>query len=482
MGDHQKGFGRCGQILSYICGNRRVFICVAAVGLGVIIGLILKNFDDLLEVEELYVTFPVHMLMAMVKVVTIPIVASGVMIGLILGVLFEPGITEGVSEIEPEDKKVFFSFETLKALTRNLFPENLIQSCVKYYVRVKREVPLIDAVSGLPTNMTYMKNEGHYTDGVNILSIITFAILFGLAFNTMKGNSNLLVQLVCVNNELAVALLNMIGSFLPLGLLIMASVFVVDNHDSHLVLNLVKFIAMVATGPPLTTGGFWEDFRIFLLCIVLTHAWLTHFVTGFRLFVHGVIVLPLLYLVCAKSNPCTVIYDAFPALWTAFLLSSSNTAKPVTLYCCKNRNNIDHRITNFMLPIATELNLNGTALYQALAAVFIAQLNNIDLDFNLLFSIGMTAAVSSLIAKGIPTSGALMPFLVLYAVDLPMNNAWILVAIHAILFKCCFASRDHLTTVINVLGDCIGVALVNKLSQDELRTKDADQDGPRCFS
>uniref|UniRef100_A0A3Q2Q279 Amino acid transporter n=1 Tax=Fundulus heteroclitus TaxID=8078 RepID=A0A3Q2Q279_FUNHE len=468
MGNYQKGFRRCGQILSNICGNLRVFICVVAVGLGVIIGLILKTFDDLLEVEKLYITFPVHMLMGMVKVVTTPIVASGVIIaictfrsppskkigfqaavyfvsttlisvtiGLILGVFFEPGITEGVSEIEPEDEKVFLSFETIKTLTRNLFPENLIQSCVKYYVRVKREVPVIDAVSGLPTNMTYMKEEGHYVQGVNILSIITFAILCGLAFNEMKESSSLLVQMVCINNELAVVLLNIIGSFLPLGLLIMAVVFVDDHYDSHLVLNLVKFIAMVATG----------------------------------LFVHGVIVLPLLYLVCAKSNPFTVIYGAFPALWTAFRSSSSNAAKPVTLHCCKNENKIDHRITNFMLPIATELNLNGTALYQALAAVFIAQLNNIDLDFNLLFTIGATAAVSSFIAKGIPTSGALMSFLILYAVGLPMTNAWILVAVEWKL--------DHFTTLVNVLGDCIGVALVNKLYQDELRTEDADQDSPR---
>ncbi|KAK5606709.1 hypothetical protein CRENBAI_016694 [Crenichthys baileyi] len=144
---------------------------------------------------------------------------------------------------------------------------------------------------------------------------------------------------------------------------------------------------------------------------------------------------------------------------------------PFTSSCCRECNKIDSRIISFMLPIATNININGTALYEAVAVVFIAQLNNIDLDFHLLFTVGITAAAFCFISRGAPARGAMMPLFVLNAVGLPVRDVWILVPVEWIL--------DHFTTVVNVLGDCIGVALVHILSREELSTAEQHRDRAR---
>ncbi|KAM6942740.1 excitatory amino acid transporter 3-like [Xenentodon cancila] len=149
----------------------------------------------------------------------------------------------------------------------------------------------------------------------------------------------------------------------------------------------------------------------------------------------------------------------------AGVVALGSATLPITLQCCENKLGCDSRISRFVLPIATSLNMNGTALYEVVAVVFIAQLNGITLDFSQIFCICVTATIASLGAAGIPATGALTTLFVLTAVGLPAKDASLLVVLEWIL--------DRLNTVINVLGDCFGVALIQDLSLREL-----DDQGP----
>ncbi|XP_031140309.1 excitatory amino acid transporter-like, partial [Sander lucioperca] len=120
----------------------------------------------------------------------------------------------------------------------------------------------------------------------------------------------------------------------------------------------------------------------------------------------------------------------------------------------EDRLKIDHynRITRFILPIGTSLNLNGSAIYEVVAAVFIAQLNKIQLDFAHLLTVALTAAVASIGAAGLPATGAVTTLFVLAAAGLPAKEASTLVVVEWLLDRC--------NTAVNVMGNCYGAALI----------------------
>ncbi|XP_005799213.1 excitatory amino acid transporter 3-like [Xiphophorus maculatus] len=454
MGEHPsaKSFGIWDGIVSYMVSNLLVFTCLGSVALGVIIGVLVKTFDELQQVEELYLMFPIDILSHMIKGVSIPLIASSVVLGIrtfktapsktialytglyflsttliavVIGLTLIWVLRSGFKYPDPEDQN-FFSIDTFLVLYRNIFPDSMMRSFVKHYRLDKKEYSVAGVATnaGITENKTGINYDGTYQYGVDILGLLFISFMSGLAFNEME-ESRVIVRLICTISQITDDFFHLIRSYLPVGVLFMSIYQVTNINDFDIGLHLVKFVGMVLAG----------------------------------LFLHGAIVLPLIYLVLAQSNPFTVIRGVLPALRTALLLSSSAATMPVTLHCCKN-NNIHNKVTRFMLPIGTNINMNGTALYQAAAAVFIALVHNIYLDFNLLFSIGVAAAAFSFISKGVPACGALTSLFILNATDLPLSGAWILVTVEWIL--------DHPATLVNVLGDCIGIALVQELSTDEL--------------
>uniref|UniRef100_A0A6I8P0M4 Amino acid transporter n=1 Tax=Ornithorhynchus anatinus TaxID=9258 RepID=A0A6I8P0M4_ORNAN len=139
---------------------------------------------------------------------------------------------------------------------------------------------------------------------------------------------------------------------------------------------------------------------------------------------------------------------------------------PITFKCLEENNGVDKRITRFVLPVGATINMDGTALYEALAAIFIAQVNNFDLNFGQILTISITATAASIGAAGIPQAGLVTMVIVLTSVGLPTDDITLIIAVDWFL--------DRLRTTTNVLGDSLGAGIVEHLSRHELKTQDLE--------
>merc|ERR1712180_82817 len=131
------------------------------------------------------------------------------------------------------------------------------------------------------------------------------------------------------------------------------------------------------------------------------------------LFIHGLIILPTLFGLITRSLPFKYVSNMGNALFTAFGTASSSATLPVTIEALEEKNKIDPRITRFVLPIGATINMDGTALYEAVAAIFIAQATGVQLGFGGYVAISPTATLASIGAAGIPQAGLVTMLIVL---------------------------------------------------------------------
>lgn len=176
------------------------------------------------------------------------------------------------------------------------------------------------------------------------------------------------------------------------------------------------------------------------------------------LFLHGFIILPLLlYFITKGKSPFIFLRRMLPALTTAFSTASSSATIPVTLECVIKNNKINPKIAEFVIPLGATVNMDGTALYEAVAAVFIAQIYGIELSLGQLVVIFLTATLAAIGAAGIPEAGLVTMIIVLKAVDIPVEGISLILAIDWFLDRC--------RTTINVWGDCVVAAMVESLEK-----------------
>jgi Na+/H+-dicarboxylate symporter len=174
------------------------------------------------------------------------------------------------------------------------------------------------------------------------------------------------------------------------------------------------------------------------------------------LIVHAVIVLPLIVRLVAHRDPRQYARALSPALLTAFSSASSNGTLPLTLACVEERAHISNRVSSFVLPLGATINMDGTALYEAVAVLFIAQLHfgaNLPLGTQLI--VAFTALLASIGAAGIPHAGLVMMVIILQAVGLPVEMQGIIIAVDRVLDMC--------RTSVNVWSDACGCAVVARI-------------------
>jgi solute carrier family 1 (high affinity glutamate transporter) protein 1 len=186
------------------------------------------------------------------------------------------------------------------------------------------------------------------------------------------------------------------------------------------------------------------------------------------LFIHGVIVLPIVLMILGRTNPFRFMWQMRRALLTAFGTDSSSATLPVTIQSAETEGGCSKRASNFVLPLGATVNMDGTALYEAVAVVFLFQLYGIELSFGELLIVVITATLAAVGAAGIPSAGLVTMVIVITAVntslhgrgvaELPMSAIGVIIAVDRIVDMC--------RTTVNVWGDAVGAKIITRIAPD----------------
>jgi Na+/H+-dicarboxylate symporter len=252
-----------------------------------------------------------------------------------------------------------------------------------------------------------------------ILPVVVFSIIFGMAIAVGGSRYNSLLKIFQEGFEICMVVVNAIVRLAPIGVgALLIKLIALQNLS---VLGaLIKFIGVV-------------------------------FVTTL---VHGLFVLPLILYLVTRYSPLKFFKGAKDALLTAFFTSSSNATLPVSLKCVASNLGVAPEIAGFVIPFGATMNMDGSALYESLAALFVANLAGIDLSLSQELVVFFTAMIVTIGAPGIPSAGMVTMIVVLESVGLPVEAIAILLPIDRLL--------DTFRTSVNVEGDIIGSMIVQK--------------------
>jgi Na+/H+-dicarboxylate symporter len=222
--------------------------------------------------------------------------------------------------------------------------------------------------------------------------------------------------------------------------------FAVMMAMTHAIIRLAPvgvFMLVASTTATLGVGVFWS-LAAYMTTVAVALAF------------HAMVTLPCILWFVARRSPWEFAKAMSPALLTAFSSASSNGTLPLTLDCAESRAGIKNRVGSFVLPLGATINMDGTALYEAVAVLFIAQLHfGADLAFTQQVIVCFTALLASIGAAGIPHAGLVMMVIILQAVGLPAESQGIILAVDRVL--------DMGRTSVNVWSDACGAAVIDRL-------------------
>ena len=259
---------------------------------------------------------------------------------------------------------------------------------------------------------------------LNILGIVTNAFLIGLAMVlVLPANSSLFVTVRDINQVIA-KILGWVIRLLPLGIFAILFDFTLkmsadSGHSAAFLHQLLHFA---------------------LLVVSIT-------------IVHGVLILPTIAYFITGTTPAVLFRNIARPMLVAFSTSSSSATLPVTMRTAEENLKIPNSVSSFVLPLGATMNMDGTALFEALAAVFLAYLFGIELSNVMIITIFMMAMIASIGAPGMPSASMAGMQMVLLAVGIPLEAIAILLVIERPL--------DTIRTAVNVEGDLIGALVVN---------------------
>ena len=266
-------------------------------------------------------------------------------------------------------------------------------------------------------------NPFHALVNLNIIGIVSSAILLGLAMVITLKPESPVFSIVRDLNQIIMTVLSWIIRLLPIG--IFAIIF-----DFSLRLSI--------------SDEFSQDFLTQLLQFSVL-------VTGLTLF-HGFVILPLVAWMTTGQHPVRLVRSIAQPLLVAFSTSSSAATLPVSMKTAQEKLGVSQSVSSFVLPLGATMNMDGTALFEAVAAIFLAYLYGIELSTLMVITVFLMAMISSIGAPGMPTASMSGMQIVLLAVGIPLEAIAILLIIERPL--------DTFRTTVNVQGDLIGTLVV----------------------
>ena len=338
-------------------------------------------------------------------------------VGLLLVNLIQPGVHL------PED-------------TRNnlmqLYAQNVATS-LESVSTLEQQSPLQPIVDIVPENLFFAM-----TRNTQMLQVVFFALIFGIALVRMSAQKkDLVVHFFDAVNDAIILIVEFIMQLAPLGVFALIATLIVEVAGDDLGKAL-----------DLLTSLLWYSGTVLLGLLVIL-----------------LVVYPILF-----RSFTNIRYRAFfkgirPAQLLAFSTSSSNATLPVTMRNSEENLGISKEVSSFVLPLGATVNMDGTSLYQGVAAVFIAQALNIDLSITDQLAILLTATLASIGTAGVPGAGMVMLIIVLEAIHVPVAGISLILAVDRILDMC--------RTVINVTGDVTVASVIDRIERKRSTREEA---------
>jgi len=357
------------------------------------------------------------------KMVVVPLIVASMIVGVTsLGDIAKLGKTAGKTIL-------YYMVTTGVSVLIGIVLVNLLRpgegvesfgAFVPDLVAESKEKTLIDVFVGLiPDNIFAAAAE------TRVLPLIVFSLVFGGVLVGIGEKGRVVIEFFKGLNAAIMKLVTLIIYFAPVGVMALIGGIVAQNRG---------------TLDQLASGLGW-----YALTVIL------------GLLLHAAVVLPLLLRLLGHRRPFEYFVNMGQALTMAFTTASSSATLPITMEAVEEKNGVDGRAASFVLPLGATVNMDGTALYEAVAALFIAQIYGVDLGVGQQIVIFLTATLASVGAAGIPHAGTVTMVFVLSAVGLPLEGIGLIWAIDWFLDRC--------RTTVNVWGDAVGAAVIGETAE-----------------
>ncbi len=385
--------------------------------LGIVAGI---AFGYFLPKVALELAFLGQVYLALLKMLIIPIVVASIYIAI-------TGLS-GIDELKSIGIKAFIYYlsTTALAVTLGLVVFNIfdpgapvsVPETTTHHVASAKELSLSDfIVSFIPTNIFEALSRGA------ILPIIFFTILFGIAsIHILPQKKQTLYNFFDAINDAMMVIAKWIIALTPAG---------------------VFFLIASTVGK----NGLDPLFSLYSYALTVL----------FALALHAGVILPAIAYIVGRFNPYRYFTQIKEAPLIAFSTASSSATLPVSIEVAEEKGGVDKKIAGFVLPLGATINMDGTALYESIAVMFIANLAGVDLSLSQQILIFLTATFASIGAAGIPGAGLIMMTMILDSVGLPTEYIALIIAVDRFL--------DMFRTSINVWGDLLGAKIIDRISR-----------------
>jgi Na+/H+-dicarboxylate symporter len=411
---------------------------------GIIAGLLMPKLPFLMENIE-WVKLPGEIFLKLIIMIVVPLVFASVLAG-----------TASLGDIRKLGRigartVTYYILTTTIAIVLGLILVNIIkpgsyvsnegrnellrqyQDEVKMKVKIAEQKPsFIDTIRNIiPSNPTLSLSgldedkNGIIRPSNTMLQVIFFALMMGVAITMVKEKyKTTMLNFFEALTEVMIVLVNMVMYIAPIGVFSLIAVVLAELGFQFLGVLMIYALTVIA-----------------------------------GLVLHALITYNIILRYFAKFSPKEFFKKIQSVMLVAFSTSSSGATLPVSIECAKDDLGVKSEVASFVLPLGATINMDGTGMYQAVAAVFIAQVFGISLSFSAQVTIVLTAVLASIGTAGVPAVGIVMLLIVLKAVDVPVEGVALILAVDRLLDMC--------RTVLNVTGDLTASIFVNRFEKNK---------------